>query len=85
MLKQRIRGVTNFTFQPKTKNLLDMMCEKYGVSRTKVMEEAIEEYAVRRANEKANMMSFAGSIAKEDGSTILEAISEDRRNKEVRV
>ena len=80
MIKKE-RNTVNFAFRPQVKNLMEMLSTKYGRSKTKIIEEAVEEYAVRKAKEQSKIMNFAGSIMASDADEMQKIILEDRINK----
>lgn len=80
MIKKE-RNTVNFAFKPQVKNLMEMLSTKYGRSKTKIIEEAVEEYAVRKAKEQSKIMNFAGSIMASDADEMQKIILEDRINK----
>ena len=73
------------SFSPRTKNLIMMMSEKYGVSRNRIMTEAIDMYAEKKAEETGSLMSFASSLDITQGTEILDVIKKERMDKEQEV
>lgn len=81
-MKEPQRATVTITFTPKIRNLIVSMSERYGISRSKVISEAVETYAEKKAKEVGSLMSFAGSIKDNQGKEILEVIKKHRINKE---
>lgn len=78
-----MKKTVNLSLDHRIINLLSTLAAKYHVSRTKIMEEAIEMFAEKKSKQKSDIMSFSGSLKEEEGLNILQTIQEDRRNKDV--
>ena len=82
IMKEPQRPTVTITFTPKIRNLIISMSERYAMSRSKIISEAVAMYAEKKAKEVGSLMSFAGSIKDDQGKEILEIIKKYRINKE---
>ena len=78
-----MKKIVNLSLDHKVVNLLGSLTERYALSKTRIVEEAIECFAEKKSQEKVSIMSFAGSIKGEEIDKMLKAIKENKINKGV--
>jgi hypothetical protein len=76
------RKLTNFAFDLKTSNLLEGLVNRFALSKTAVVQKAIEELARQQLDQKTNILNYAGTMSSSDADVILVRIQKDRQNKE---
>ena len=78
-----MKKLANFSFDQRTINLLNKLSEKYSLSKTVIVQKAIEEYADHKMTEKSNILNYAGTMSDEDADIIVSFIGKDRVNKDM--
>ncbi|CAL7960305.1 putative Ribbon-helix-helix protein, CopG family [Alphaproteobacteria bacterium] len=77
-----MKKLTNFSFDQKIINLLNELSVKYSLSKTAIVQRAIEEYAHRKLSQKSEILNFAHTISADDANDMMEVIQKSRINKD---
>ena len=77
-----MKKTVNLSLDHRVINLLSTLAAKNHVTKTKIMEEAIEMFAEKKLKQKSSIISFSGSLKKDEGLDMLNIIQSDRRNKD---
>ena len=76
------RKLTNFAFDAKTHHLLESLAKRYSLSKTAIVQKALNELVQKPIDQKINILGYAGIISTDDADMILDTIEKDRHNKE---
>ena len=76
-----MKQVVNFRLSNKTNTMLLLLAKKKSLSKTEIVEKAINSYAESALNEKHPLSEFAGILSDKDADDMLHAIRTDKKNK----
>ncbi len=72
----------NFRLNSRTVARLSTLSKELHLSKTDVLEKAIDFYAKKQMRSQSDLMKFAGILSEEDANKMQSAIRESRHNKD---
>lgn len=80
-----MRRAVNFRLSHEAIGVLSMLEEELSVSKTAVVEQALQLYARKKRKPKNSFMAYAGMLSEEEGDAMLAVIKSSRHNKKMKV
>ncbi len=77
-----MKRAINIRLEERTILLLNRLSKEFQMTKTEIIEKAIEHFSKESHHEKNHLMKFAGVLREKDADDMLEAIREDRNNKD---
>lgn len=78
-----MKQMVTFRFTPHAIVLLAALNEHLNMTKTEVIEEAINLYAKKKLHIDNPLLKFAGTLDSEDADEMLKNIKNNRKNKEI--
>ena len=78
----RMKKAVNLRLEERIIVLLNNLSEEFHVTKTEIVEKAIEKFSKESRKKRNRLMDFAGSLNEKDADKMLNAIQEDKNYKE---
>lgn len=78
-----MKQVVNFRLSNRAITALSMLEDKMHISKTAVIEEALQLYAKKVLRPQGEIFEFAGILSDKEADSILEAIESSKTNKDI--
>ena len=78
-----MKQAMNFRFSNQARTTLTILSKKLQVSKTALLEQALQFYAKKNLPKKNNLLECAGIMNDEDADQMLKEIRSSRRNKQI--
>ncbi len=80
-----MKQAMNFRLSQHAALTLSILEQELHLSKTSIVEQAIECYAKKKIRQKNSLLKFAGCFNEEEAEMILEEIKKSRHNKKIKV
>ncbi len=77
-----MKKAVNMRLEENTVILLNSLSKELAITKTDVVERAIEFYSRDKSKKRNELMAFAGTLDDDDAKIILESIAESRVDKD---
>ena len=80
-----MKQVVNFRLNHQAIAALLLLEKTLHVSKTAIVEKALQLYAKKELGARKSIMQYAGVLSEKDASSILDAIESSKHNKEIEI
>lgn len=79
-----MKKAVNFRLKPETLVLLTMLEQKLHISKTEIVQQALDFYAKKELSNKNDILSYAGVLSEHESVQMLELIKSSKYNKTIK-
>lgn len=77
-----MKKAMNFRLNTKSITLLSSLSEDLHMSKTDILERAIQYYAIKKMRQQSKILEFAGILTDKEADDMLKTIKSSRHNKD---